>query len=95
MFKKEATEEMWVTAFDPPRGYNVEAESQGMKYSTRFFFVPGGDGTQVAWAFTSTPQTLGAKPMGSVFSRLLNGTIEKCMLGDLEALRDVCGRGEG
>ena len=40
MFKKEATEEMWVTHFDPPRSYDVEAESHGLNYSTHFSFTP-------------------------------------------------------
>ena len=51
MFKKEATEEMWVTAFDPPKSYSVEAESHGMRYSTLFSFAPDGDGTAVSWDF--------------------------------------------
>ena len=92
MFKKEAQEEMWVTGFDPPHSYNVEAESHGAKYSTHISFIPEAAGTQVTWAFTSTPQTFGAKLMGPVFNTLLKGTMKKCMLGDLEALKDVAER---
>ncbi|MDF1799233.1 MAG: SRPBCC family protein [Planctomycetota bacterium] len=93
MFKKEAVEEMWVTGFDPPRSYNVEAESHGTRYSTRYTFEPEGDGTRVTWAFTGTPVTFGAKVMAPIFNLLLKGTMKRCMLGDLEALRDVCAAG--
>lgn len=95
IMKKQATEEMWVTNFDSPRSYDVEAESHGMKYSTHFSFTPDGDGTKVSWAFTGTAQTWGAKIMAPIFNLLMKGMMKKCMLRDLEALRDVCQRGEG
>ncbi len=90
MFKKEAIEEMWVTGFNPPHSYNVEAESHGMKYSTLFSFVPEGDGTKVTWAFSGQALSFGAKIMAPIFNVLMKGTMKKCMLADLEALRDVC-----
>ena len=95
MFKKEATEEMWVTGFDAPNRYNVVAESHGMRYSTLFQFTPDGEGTKVSWEFEGTALTFGAKIMAPIFNLLMTGTMKKCMLGDLEALRDVCERGEG
>ena len=94
MFKKEATEEMWVTGFDPPKSYTVDAESHGMHYSTLFSFTPDADGTKVSWTFSGTAQTLGTKIMSPIFNVLMKGTMKKCMLRDLEALRDVCERGE-
>ena len=95
MFKKEATEEMWVTGIDPPKSYTVAAESHGMAYSTLFSFTPDGDGTKVSWAFSGTAQTLGTKIMSPIFNVLMKGTMKKCMLRDLEALRDVCESSEG
>ena len=95
MFKKEATEEMWVTGFNPPKSYTVEAESHGMRYSTKFLFAPEGNGTKVSWSFTGTALTRGAKIMAPIFNVLMKGTMTKCMRRDLEALRDVCERGEG
>ncbi|MEL6428261.1 MAG: SRPBCC family protein [Planctomycetota bacterium] len=94
VMKKEATEEMWVTGFEPPHRYNVEAESNGMKYSTLMSFTPERDGTTVRWEFTSTPQSFGARLLSGVFSVLLKGTMRKHMLGDLEALRAVAENGE-
>jgi carbon monoxide dehydrogenase subunit G len=94
MFKKEATEEMWVTGFNPPNSYTVEAESHGMKYSTLFEFTTVGDGTKVTWTFTGKALTLGAKIMAPIFNVLMKGMMRKCMLGDLEAIRDACESGE-
>ena len=94
MFKKEATEEMWVTGFDPPRSYTVVAESHGMRYSTLFTFEPDGDGTKVTWAFSGTALSFGAKIMAPVFNVLMSGVMKKCMLGDLEAVRDACESGD-
>ena len=93
MFKKEATEEMWVTGFDAPNRYNVVAESHGMRYVTLFQFEAEGDGTKVSWKFEGTALTFGAKIMAPIFNLLMTGTMKKCMRGDLEALRDVCERG--
>ncbi|MDF1836742.1 MAG: SRPBCC family protein [Planctomycetota bacterium] len=90
MFKKEATEVMWVTGFNPPHSYTVEAESHGSRYSTLFEFKPEGDGTKVRWSFTATPLTFGAKIMAPIFGVLMKGTMKKCMLGDLEAIGNAC-----
>ena len=95
MFKKEAVEEMWVTGFHPPHSYTVEADSHGMKYSTLFTFEADGDGTKVTWNFSGVAHTFGAKVMAPIFNVLMKGTMKKCMLKDLEALRDACqGSGE-
>jgi len=94
MFKKEAVEEMWITSFDPPRGYTVEANSHGMRYETLFTFVDEAGGTRVTWTFNGTPLTLGTKIMAPIFGLLFNGVMKKCLQRDLEALRDVCEQGE-
>ena len=90
MFKKEATEEMWVTGFNPPNSYTVRAESHGSIYETLFEFTPEGDGTKVQWTFNCTYQSIGAKIMGPIFSVLMKGMMKKCMQEDRDALRDVC-----
>ena len=94
MFKKEATEEMWVTGFDSPNRYTVVAESHGMRYATVFLFTTEGDGTNVSWTFTGTALTFGAKIMAPIFNLMMTGIMKKCMRGDLEALREVCERSE-
>ena len=90
MLKKEATEEMWVTACDAPHSYTVASESHGMKYSTLFSFVVDQNGTKVTWDFTGSPQTLGTKVLSPLFNLLMKGAMIKLMRRDLEALRDVC-----
>ncbi|MCP5022981.1 MAG: SRPBCC family protein [bacterium] len=90
MFKKEATEEMWVTGFTPPHSYTVEAESHGMKYSTLFEFKTEGNGTNVCWTFSGQALTFGARIMAPIFNLLMKGTMKKCMLGDLEAIGAAC-----
>ncbi|MFT5290709.1 MAG: carbon monoxide dehydrogenase subunit G [Planctomycetota bacterium] len=94
MFKMKAVEEMWVTGFDAPNGYSIEAESRGMHYTTLISFTPEGDGTKVSWEFAGTPLTRGTKIMSPVLNVLMTGTMRKCMLRDLEALRDVCEKKE-
>lgn len=89
LMKKESTEEMWVTGFEPPHRYTVEANSCGSLYQTLFSFKPDGQGTTVSWSFEATPQTLAAKIMSPVFGLLFKGMMKKCMLEDLEALREV------
>ena len=81
MFKKEATEEMWVTGFNPPRSYTVEASSHGMLYETLYEFEPEGDGTTVRWTFKGTPQTFGAKLTAPIFWTLLQWDDEEVHAG--------------
>ena len=90
IMKKEATEEMWVTGFNPPQSYTVEAQSHGSLYETLFQFETADDGTQVSWTFTGTPQSLSAKLIAPICGLFFNGMMQRCMLADLEALRDVC-----
>lgn len=90
MFKKEAVEEMEISAFDSPRSYCVEATSHGMRYETLIEFTEEAGGTRVTWTFVGTPLTFGAKIMAPIFGLLMGGVMKKCMRNDLEALRDVC-----
>jgi hypothetical protein len=61
VFKREATEEMEVTAFDPPRGYTLGCESHGCRYRTDFRFEPAAGGTRVTMTFAAEPLTFFAK----------------------------------
>ena len=90
MFKKEAVEEMWITGFEPPNRYTVEANSHGMLYQTLFEFEPIESGTRVTWTFEGTPQTFGAKVMSLFFGFLFSGVMKRCMLDDMVALKAAC-----
>lgn len=54
MFGKDATEEMWVTASEPPRRYVVEAESHGTHYVSEWLLRADGPATTtVRMTFTA------------------------------------------
>ncbi len=88
MFKKEATEEMWVTACEPNRRYFVEAESHGSHYTTEFIFTVEGEGTRVEMIFGAKPLSLFAKLM-SPMAILFKPMIRKCFQEDMDALARV------
>lgn len=89
LFGKEATEEMWVVASDPPHSYTVEAESRGTHYTTTYSFREVGTGTAVHSIFVGTPQTAATKVF-SVVGKLFAGATRKMMQKDLEQLKAAC-----
>jgi carbon monoxide dehydrogenase subunit G len=91
MFKREATEEMEITAFDPPNGYDVGAESHGCRYHSEFRLTPEGEGTKLTWRFEATPQTLPAKVMGFLFKGMMKSVAKEC----LKDLEDIAAAAEG
>jgi uncharacterized protein YndB with AHSA1/START domain len=87
MLENEATEEMEVTAFDPPRSYALGTENYGTRFRTEFTFTPNGDGTDVEMSFEATPQTAVAKMMASALAPMIEKLAEECEkdLDDLKA----------
>ncbi len=86
MLGKQATEEMWVTRFEPPRSLVVEAESHGAHYRTEFRFEPEGLGTRVTMVFGARPLTLAAR-IFSVIGVLAMGSIRKTLERDLDDVK--------
>jgi len=86
MFNREATEEMEVTAFDPPRSYEVGCESHGCRYHSVLTFTPVGSGTEIEMRFQATPLTLAAKMMAVALQPMLSSVV-KCLEDDLEDLK--------
>ncbi len=80
--KKEATEEMEVVGWDPPRSYTLGADSCGCDFVTKVSLQPDGEGTRVTMDFESKPRTLGAKLMAP-FGALMMGAMKKCLVQDL------------
>ena len=82
MFGKEATEEMWVTASEPPERYVVEAASHGTRYVSEWLLLPDGPATTTV-RMTFTAETSGgaagllARILGSVGARAVNRAITK------------------
>ncbi len=91
VLEREATEEMEVTAFDPPRSYTVEAESCGTHFASTFTFEPVDGGTEVRLVFRAEPRTFGAKVMGFVF----RGMLKSCMRAVAQDLDDIAAVAEG
>lgn len=88
MFGKEASEEMWFSRFEPPKGCEVRAESNGAKYLTTMTMEAlGASETKVTVTFSGEAQTFMAKVMGFVMGPLMVGTIKKCLVEDLEDLK--------
>ena len=89
MFGQEATEEMWVVAYEQDESYAVEAESRGNHYRSEYRFTPEAGGTRVDLTFEGVALTFGARLAG-VFGALFVGAAKKEMHKDLLDLKRVC-----
>ncbi len=78
MFKRECTEEMEITAYDPPHSYVLGAESCGCRYRTELRFTPKNGGTEVTFDFQAQPLTLFAKIMSILMRPMLKKALEQC-----------------
>jgi carbon monoxide dehydrogenase subunit G len=86
MFGREATEEMEVTAFDPPHSYTLGCESHGCRYAAEFRFTASGTGTEVAMEFKATPLTFLAKAMAVAMAPMIRQVADVCAK-DLDDLK--------
>ena len=86
VFKREATEEMWITDFEPGRHFSVGCEACGCVYGYTFRFEPQGDETRVEFEMSYRPVTFFAKVM-SPLAKIMSGTMKKCMEKDLDELK--------
>lgn len=89
MFGKEATEEMEITGFDPPRSYSVEATSCGAQFVTVYRFEGGQRETRVTMEMNTRPLSLMAKVTGPAMGLLMKGTMRKAMCADHADLKRV------
>jgi hypothetical protein len=94
MFGREATEEMTVTTFEPPRGYTLSAESHGSRYHTELTFVPDGQGTRITMTFQGTPISFMARVM-SVLMRPMMKSVMKVCAKDLDDIKAAAERDYG
>ena len=86
---KEATEVMWVTAYEQDVSYTVDAQSHGMHYQSVYLFMPSHGGTRMDYRFTMTPLTFGARLM-SVVGLLFLGATKKALTQDHHELTVAC-----
>ena len=83
MYGREASEEMWVTEFEPGRKYVAEAESHGTHYRTEFTFEPTEPGTLLLISFGAVPVSFFARLMMPLMSFMAKG-LRECLQQDLE-----------
>lgn len=87
MFKKEATEEMEISEWVPPKYYTTEAESCGCHYTCKISLTPEAGGTRVEMSMDAKPLTLPAKIMSGVMGWMMSGSIRKLFEKDLNDLK--------
>lgn len=86
MFKREATETMEVTAFDPPHRYALGCNSCGCIFESVIRFEPEAGGTRVDVDFNTRSMTLMAKLM-SPLGWLMMGSMKKCIAKDFDEMK--------
>ncbi|MER6998674.1 SRPBCC family protein [Streptomyces sp. NPDC000410] len=82
MLGREATEELYVTASEPPERFVVEADNQGVHYVSEFVLLPAGpETTTVRMTFSAVPPGgvtgVLAKLFGGIGTRAVVKAIEK------------------
>ena len=83
MFGRTATEDMWVTEFEPGRSYVVEANSHGTEYRTSQRIEPDGDGSVLTMTFGGTATGTTAKIMSATVGRLFAKATKNAFEQDL------------
>lgn len=90
IFGQEATEEMWITSFNPAHDYTVEAESHNTHYTTTYTFEQNeNQETVTTMTFISSPLSFTAKTL-SIMGFLFKGSLKKALIQDMEDLKKVC-----
>ncbi len=87
MFKKQATEEMEITVWDPPNSYTTEADGCGCHYTTMITCEGDGDGTTVTMSMSIVPLTTFGKIMGASMGWMMKGACVKAFAKDLDDLK--------
>jgi uncharacterized membrane protein len=88
-FGRSETVEMWVTNAKKDEFYEVESDSHGVHYYSRYDFEPiTGNSTKVSFTFRGTPQTFAAKLM-SLMAVFFKGATKKLFLKDMQELKTV------
>ena len=86
MFKKEASEEMEITSFDPPNGYVTEAHNHGAHYISTWTVKAQGDGAVVERRFEARTGLL-MSILFAPMALLMKKAMVKALRADLESLK--------
>ncbi len=92
MFKREATEEMEVTAFNRGKSYTVGCEACGCEYESTWRFQPEGGATLVEFEMGYRPVTFLAKVM-SPLGRIMAPMMKTCFEKDFQAMKALAESG--
>jgi len=95
MLGKEASEEMTVAEFEPPRRYVLLAESHGSRYRSELRFEPQGAGTDVVMTFRGEPLTVFARAMAVLMKPMIKSIGKLCAKDLADLKRSIEGRGAG
>lgn len=87
MFGKQATEEMEVTAIDPPDGYTVEAFSCGAHFRSTYTLSESSGVTTLHLLVQTEAQSMFARIMGPVMGWMMTGSMKKAMSKDHADIR--------
>jgi len=86
MMGRSATEDMWISALEDGKWYEVDAESHGTKYKTRITLKEQNGGTHYEMVFNAEPITLSAKLM-SLTMIFFRGSLLKLLRADFEDIK--------
>ena len=87
MFKKEATETMEITSWNPPNSYTTEADGCGCHYTSVITCEADGDGTLVTMSFEAEAVSTFGKIMSALTGWMMKSACAKCFNKDLEDLK--------
>ena len=87
MFKKEATETMWITDYAENEFYQTRAESHGSIYISKMSVSPEGDKTKLTFSFSGQAVSLFAKIMMKLMGGMLKKSMDEAMMKDLEDIK--------
>ena len=78
---------MWITDAEEEAYYTTGARSHGSIYRTDIRLANAPDGTLLSMDFTAEAQTLGAKILSTVLGFIIERSVKKALLKDLEDLK--------
>ena len=89
IFGKDATEIMWIIESQTNLYYKTKAQKHGCDYYSEMKIVEGTEQCELVMGFTGVPQSLLAKIMGKLMSRLMTEQLNKTMQADLEDIKSA------
>ncbi|NOT31025.1 MAG: SRPBCC family protein [Planctomycetes bacterium] len=78
MMGRAATEEMEITAYDPPRSYTLGGDSCGCRFRTQLRFEEKNGGTDIVMDFQAQPLTTMARVMMFLMKPMAKSMMKAC-----------------